>query len=374
MPSSELRIPDTTLLPKDALTLSLYLRRVTCLDETEHEGVWPFEGEGVANDAIRLSALVTSQRGERGTPIQGRTPIIDLGSNYQDGTRERFYHRLATFPLIDEQRFPLTVNAAVVLIEEDWGGQMNEVTERVLHDIGDFIKTEVAKATSTAVGAAIGGAIGTALGPLGTTVGAGIGAAVGFIVQQLGAGLDALKSDAFPPQDVSVVLANKNATFSSGGREFAQRVKFEGFGGSYQLDFVWRLANADRKVALRCHNGRYVMALNGGGGVVNATSSQTKPLQWETFVMEDIGSNAIALRAYNGRTLCAEGGGGGALVANRGMVGPWERFSVRVMGGGKVALRSSNGKYLCAENGGGAELLFNRDSVAEWETFKLELV
>lgn len=367
------RIPDTTRLPLGTKVLSLYVRRVTCLDETEHEGVWPFVGEGMANDAIRMSALITQQQGPRGASMQARTPIVDLGSNYQDGTVSDFGHRVLCVPLTASTAFPLTVNASFVLIEEDWGGQMDQVTEKVLHDIGGFIKSEVAQATTTAVGAAVGGAIGTALGPLGTTVGAGIGAAVGFIVQQIGAGLDSLKSDAFPPQDVSVVLANKDARFSSGS-QLTQRVKFEAFGGAYQMELTWRIANADRRVALRTYNGQYVMAHNGGGGLVDAQSRQPRPLEWETFVMEDIAANRIALRAYTGQVLCAEGGGGGQLVANRGLVGPWELLRVVRLAGGKIALRSANGKYLCAEGAGGGALLFNRDGAAEWETFTLEVL
>jgi len=271
--------PNLVTLAAESQVLSLYLRQVKCVDETEHEGIWPFVGEGIANDAIRLRTLTTSQQGAKGSQIQGFSPVMDLGSNYQDGTIIRFNQRLVAFPLLSNGSYPLTVNVALTLIEEDWGGQMDEVSAATLKAIGNFIKSEVSTATTTAVSAGVGGAIGTAFGPLGTVVGSGIGAAIGFIVQQLGAGLDALKSDAFSPQDVSIVLANSKARFTNSSR-LPQVLVFEGFGGKYEVTCEWRIGSPDRRVALRTYNGSYVMAINGGGGLVNAVSQQPSPLEW----------------------------------------------------------------------------------------------
>ncbi|MCP5246040.1 MAG: hypothetical protein H6937_08845 [Burkholderiales bacterium] len=363
-------------LPSTERVLSLYLRRVECLDETEHEGIWPFVGEGIANDAMRLRVLLTWQRGAEAPQAQCMLPVLDLGSNYQDGTVVSFNERLASYPVSYghqkfPHRFPLTVNASLVLLEEDWGGQMDEVTEKVLHDIGSFVKGEVATATSTAVGGAVGGAIGTALGPLGTAVGTGVGAAVGWIVQQIGASLDSLKTDAFPPQDVSIILAKPSSRFTGGSR-LPQQVIFEGHGGKYKLNLEWRFGYPDRRVALKTYSGNYVMAINGGGGLVNAVSHQTTPKEWETFVLEDVSAGQVSLRAWGGQVLSAEHGGGGAVFANRNLVSSWESLRIYHFGNGRVALRAANGKYLCAENGGGSDLLFNRDRVAEWETFTLQ--
>jgi hypothetical protein len=365
--------PDLTRLPASTPIVSLYLRRVECIDETEHEGIWPFVGEGIANDAIRLRTMLTWQRGSGAPQAQCMSPILDLGSNYQDGTVIRFNERLAVFPTSAREGFPLTASAALVLIEEDWGGQMDEVTERVFHDIGNLVKGEVASATTTAVGAAVAGAIGSVFGPLGTAVGSGIGAAVGWLVQQIGAGLDSLKSDAFPPQDAALVVAGPANRFSTGTR-LTQMLDFTAFGGTYRLTCEWRFGKPDRRVALRTHSGNFVMALNGGGGVVNAASRQPAPREWETFVLEDVAPSQVSLRAGGGQVLSAEAGGGGLLVANRALVGPWETFTIAHLGAERVALRAPNGKFLCAENGGGGDLLFNRDGVAEWETFTLQVL
>ena len=365
--------PSTALVSLAAhnRVLSLYLRQVKCIDETEHEGISPFVGEGIANDAIRLRALITSQQGAGAGQIQGLSPVMDLGSNYQDGTVILFNQRLAAFPLLPSGLYPLTVNAALTLIEEDWGGQMEEVSAATLRSIGDFVKGEVATATATAVTTAVGGAIGTAFGPLGTVVGAGIGAAIGFIVQQIGAGLDALKSDAFSPQDVSIVLANADARFTRGSR-LPQILVFEGFGGKYEVTCEWRIGSPDRRVALRTYNNSYVMAVNGGGGLVNAVSRQPSPREWETFTLEDITAGQISLKSYDGKTLGMEGV---SLAADRGLVGASETFSLRRISGDKVAILGPNRRYLSAINGGGSELQFVREErhgVAEWETFTLQ--
>lgn len=364
--------PDLTKLPANSPILSLYLRKVECIDETEHEGIWPFVGEWISNDAIRLKALITWQRGSDAPQAQCWTPVLDLGSNYQDGTVQTFNERLAVYPSTS-QNFPLTVNVSMVLIEEDWGGQLDEVAEKIFHDIGKFIKDEVATATSAAVSSAVGAAIGSVFGPIGTAVGSGIGAAVGWIIQQIGKGLDDLKSDAFPPQDLSIVLSKPAKKFTSDIR-LIQPLEFEEFGGRYRLTFEWRFGYADRKIALKTHKGNYVMAINGGGEIVNATSRQTIPHAWEMFTLEDVASRQVCLRSHNGQLLTAEGGGGGVLIANRNIVGRWETFTIYNLGDNKIALRAQNGKFLCAENGGGGELLFNRERVAEWETFTLEFL
>ncbi len=365
--------PDLTRLPASTPLLSLYLRRVTCVDETEHEGIWPFVGEGIANDAIRMRVMLTWQRGANAPLAQCMSPVLDLGSNYQDGTVIRFNERLATFPMSPNERFPLTANASVILIEEDWGGQMDEVSSRVLQQVGDLVKGRVADVTKQVVGDAARSGLSAVWGPVGGLVGEGIAAAVGWLVQQIGDGIKALESDAFPPQDASLVVAGPTNRFA-GGIRLPQELVFSGHGGEYRLSCEWRFGRPDRRVALRTYGGNYVMAVNGGGDVVNAVSRQPSPREWETFVLEDVATSQVALRAYGGQVLCAENGGGGRLLANRGLVGPWESFTVVHLGAERIALRAPNGKFLCAENGGGGDLLFNRDRAAEWETFTLEVL
>ena len=94
------------------------------------------------------------------------------------------------------------------------------------------------------------------------------------------------------------------------------------------------------KIHLKTYNGKhYVVAEGGGGGVVRADS--TIPQELETFVIDEYfppGSyrtlmlrpitdgEKITLKTHNGQYMVAENGGGGIVNANRSKVGDWEKF------------------------------------------------
>jgi len=93
-------------------------------------------------------------------------------------------------------------------------------------------------------------------------------------------------------------------------------------------------------VAVKSGSTKYFMvAENGGGGVVNinrvySDASQTGP--WERFTIERVSGGAndmisdgdqFALKASNGQYVVAENGGGGLINANRTTRGAWETFT-----------------------------------------------
>jgi len=127
--------------------------------------------------------------------------------------------------------------------------------------------------------------------------------------------------------------------------------------------------------------GKYVVAENGGGGVVNANRDAASG--WETFSLSDVNGgdlqdgDAITLTASNGQYFCAENGGGGAINANRATAQDWETFTLHrlagagtVKSGDQISLQTkTKGLYVCAINGGGDTLIADRTAVQGWETF-----
>lgn len=217
--------------------LSLYVTNLFCVDETEHEGVWPVQGEGVANDAIRLSAMVTVKRGN-GEPAQEQTPVFNLGDNYQDGTNVALNQKIFSLPLTSLADYPVAVSAVLVLGEEDWGGNFDGNVRSTITAVAQQAKSSV----TTAVASAAGGAIGTAFGPFGTLIGAGIGAAAGELISLIGQGINSLESDVWPPEDIALVAtADANSIVHTGQVQFRDKPNFRNLGGQYRLTYEWRL-------------------------------------------------------------------------------------------------------------------------------------
>jgi hypothetical protein len=94
------------------------------------------------------------------------------------------------------------------------------------------------------------------------------------------------------------------------------------------------LVNGDR-INLRTYGGYYLQATNGGGS--SLTGLGTTPTSWETFVVNKVSGSAgaeirngdtISLMVANGNYVVAEQGGGGVVNANRTAVGAWEGFTL----------------------------------------------
>jgi hypothetical protein len=136
------------------------------------------------------------------------------------------------------------------------------------------------------------------------------------------------------------------------------------------------------KAAFKTNNGKYLVSM---GGQVFATSIQAGTL--ETFIVEKanlgdlMSGDTVNIKAHNGKYLVAENGGGSVLNANRELPYQWEQFVIErqagsglVQNGDQVALRGCNNQYVCAEDGGGQEVKANRDNRDIWETFTIAIL
>lgn len=163
---------------------------------------------------------------------------MNLGDNYEDNATVILNREVAALFIPDGSPYPVTMNVVFLLGEEDWGGANwdREVTE-VVRVVGGAASRGVATLTATG----IGGAIGTALGPVGTAVGSAVGAIVGAIVEGIASAIQALQSDVFPPQDLSLFLESPDARFQGASPDrLPGYLDFIGHGGHYRLAYEWR--------------------------------------------------------------------------------------------------------------------------------------
>jgi len=129
--------------------------------------------------------------------------------------------------------------------------------------------------------------------------------------------------------------------------------------------------------------GLYVVAENGGSGIIGASRSAVGP--WETFRLVDLNGGSLTsgdvvnLASDQGTYVVAENGGGGTLSVNRPNAGTWEEITVlKVNGSGAinsgdvVVLRTKNGQFIVAEDGGGGRVNANRTAIGPWEQFIIE--
>lgn len=337
-------------------SFDLWIRRVRCVDETEHEGVWPIEGEGIANDAMRLRALFLSEDSDAQL-VETQTGMFNLGSNYQDNTILDMNLYLGRVLVHDNQTFPVGVNAALFLIEEDYFGDITGI-ENAIKGYADTAKN-VHGIASTIVGLFPGTSskIASAIGKIASIVEPAIANLI------LSAG-----NDLFPPQDISLLLRNFNDPLDVSDRKGI--IDFVGHGGHYQLTYEWRVGVVGRTIALRANNGSYVTAEGGGGRILYANRPHIR--EWETFELITL-EDKVAFRAYLGQYVTAEDGGGRPLMANRTRIDDWEKFELLELGGDRIALKAVNDRFVTAEDGGGRELVTNRDrdNPGAWEIFTL---
>jgi subtilisin family serine protease len=137
-------------------------------------------------------------------------------------------------------------------------------------------------------------------------------------------------------------------------------------------------------VNLQASNGQYVVAENGGGGIINA--NRNVAAAWETFTLVDRNGgllqhgDSVHLYTFYWWLLQAPGGGGGSLVGSGTMPHAWETFVLQkvsgssgstILNGDKVALRTFTSHYVVAEGGGGGVVDANRTAIGPWETFTL---
>jgi hypothetical protein len=131
------------------------------------------------------------------------------------------------------------------------------------------------------------------------------------------------------------------------------------------------------RIHLQTHFGRYVMALEGGGGAV--TGEATLPNIWETFTIEKLSGGGeiahgdqITLRTNDeSHFLMAREGGGSDVSAVSTHRSVWETFSIQFWNPMLVRMRAFDSHYLAAEGGGRREITATRTVPYTWETFTL---
>ena len=131
--------------------------------------------------------------------------------------------------------------------------------------------------------------------------------------------------------------------------------------------------------------GHYLVAEDGGGGVVNA--NRTAAQAWETFTILDLNDgnldsgDLIHLRASNGRYVQAVNGGGSTVNAASPNQLDWELFRiVKRNGGGAIndgdliGLQTLvSGRWVSALEGGGGGVDAHGVALDTWETFRIGL-
>ena len=145
------------------------------------------------------------------------------------------------------------------------------------------------------------------------------------------------------------------------------------------------------RIRLQASNGQYVVALNGGGGEVQA--ARERPSRWGRLYLVDANGgcvesgDTVSVRTSDGFYLRAVGGGGSSLDATAPRPTPWARFKLHrrrpsgrrsaltlsgpVRSGDFIALQAPSGHYVWAEQGGGGALRADRGGSARlWGTFK----
>jgi hypothetical protein len=149
----------------------------------------------------------------------------------------------------------------------------------------------------------------------------------------------------------------------------------------FTINLIWK----SRAVYLQANNGQYFVAEGGGNNGVLA--NRDTPQDWETFRVINMSNpssseisdgDEVSFIVHNGRFIVAEDGGGGSVGADRKSPSSWEKFVIQKTGGSgqnqirnrdKITLQANNGKYVVAERGGGESVLANRDAASSWENF-----
>jgi hypothetical protein len=125
--------------------------------------------------------------------------------------------------------------------------------------------------------------------------------------------------------------------------------------------------------------GRFVGAVNDGGGAVIATATVAQA--WETFSLIDINGgslesgDSVFVRAGNGQYFQALNGGGSTLNAASNNTLGWETFRIvkqtgtgTIHDGDVVGLQDSGDTWVSAENGGGGKVFAYGAALGPWES------
>lgn|GEM_PF-2531023 len=197
-----------------------------------------------------------------------------------------------------------------------------------------------------------------------------------FTIEKLGAGAEIIQGDAVTlraDNGINFVMAvnGGGGAVTASSRNRAQWERFTVAFENFQL------------VQLQTFTGQRVGAANGGGGGIDAVSRPQ--IEWQTFGLIDRSRRSglrdgdqVALQTFNGKFASAVGGGGGAVSSSSNRAGAFESFTIHKVGGGdigptdSVSFTAADGvHFLMAAGGGGGALTAQSTLAREWETFGL---
>jgi hypothetical protein len=198
--------------------LSLRLRRVRCIDETN--GLF---GSEAGSDEIVLGATTIDEDGDTKTVTK-----FDVG-DFDDGDVKRFSPpRRVTFFNVREggDKYPKSYYVTLVLAEEDMGG-----TAQFLDKLADKLEEEIRKALTSA---------GSQKGPIGVVVAMVLAWVVGKIFDWFS---EAWGDEIFKPRTAHLTLHSPTSMFSGGKLTSTEAVtRYKGHGGEYELAYDWVIA------------------------------------------------------------------------------------------------------------------------------------
>lgn len=125
------------------------------------------------------------------------------------------------------------------------------------------------------------------------------------------------------------------------------------------------------EISMKAYNGKYVTAVNGGGGIVWANQDTITEEAVFKIIPQGIERDKVVIRTSKGYFLNAEGGGGFSLNANKTYIDEDTKFQVIPLYPDKFALRTRKGYYVLVEPGVSSILRADSLSIGIWETFTL---
>ena len=125
------------------------------------------------------------------------------------------------------------------------------------------------------------------------------------------------------------------------------------------------------EIAMKGYNGKYVTAVDGGGGIVWANQDSISEDSIFKLIPQGIERDQVVIRTSKGYFFNAEGGGGYSLNANKTYIDQDTKFQIIPLYPDKFALRTRNGYYVLVEPGVSSILRADSLSIGVWETFVL---
>lgn len=213
-------------------SLSLYIKRVKCVDETNPE-LW-------GHDEIALAGVSIDEDGDT-KKIKEKY----IGGGFDDGDSKTYspHWRYETFNINEGgNNWPKKYTLTYLLAEKDHGG-LSTALNKLWSKIRKFVMAAIAKAVAD----------GLAYWKIPKAIGAAIGAAVAWVIDKLfGWIIKSLKDDIFKAQVVACGIGSRSGRFyhkywwqpRGVYRNYSKtyRSHFYGHGGHYYIDYYWKLS------------------------------------------------------------------------------------------------------------------------------------